>query len=83
MFYVYILKSLKDGSYYIGYTQDIESRISKHNLSNKGYSATKKPWILVYSEKFENKTLAIKRENFLKAQKSKVFIERLISSSEG
>lgn len=29
--YVYILKSLKDGNFYTGYTSNLEKRISEHN----------------------------------------------------
>ncbi|MEI6479299.1 MAG: GIY-YIG nuclease family protein [bacterium] len=31
MWFVYILKSLKDGRYYIGSTSDIEKRVERHN----------------------------------------------------
>ena len=31
MYYVYILKSLKDDSRYIGITKDLKNRISEHN----------------------------------------------------
>lgn len=78
MFYVYILQSLQDNSYYIGYTGDLDRRLKKHNTSCAGYTSTKKPWTIVYSEFFDNKRDAIMREKFLKKQKSKVFIESLI-----
>ena len=81
MFYIYILQSLKDNSYYIGYSQNPESRLIKHNTANKGYTSTRKPWKLVYTEQFETKTLAIKREKFIKKQKSVLFINNLIDGS--
>jgi len=31
MFYVYVLKSIKDEKVYIGYTSDLVKRIEKHN----------------------------------------------------
>ena len=80
-FYVYIVQSEKDKSFYIGYSQKPESRLIKHNSSNKGYTATKKPWEIVYTENFESKTLAIKREKFIKRQKSTAFIIKLINGS--
>jgi putative endonuclease len=46
-----------------------------------GYTAKKQPWQLVYCEGFEDKTEALKRENFLKRQKSKDFILRLVWGS--
>ncbi len=68
-FAVYIIQSQKDGSFYIGYSQDPARRLVKHNSANTGYSARKKPWKLVYTEFFETKTEAIKREKFLKKGK--------------
>ena len=63
---VYIIQSLKDNSYYIGYSSNVAQRILKHNSSKKGYTSTKKPWALVYSELFQTKTEALIRELFLK-----------------
>ncbi len=80
MFYVYIIQSLKDSSYYIGYSANPISRLEKHNKSRTGYTSRKKPWELVYTEGFEDKSDALKKERFIKAQKSKAFIERLINS---
>jgi len=80
LFNVYIIQSLIDNSYYIGYTNNLEKRIFQHNKAKTGYTSKKSPWILVYSESFEIKSLAIKREQFLKNQKSSDFIKKLISS---
>ena len=78
---VYIIQSQIDDSFYIGYSQNPESRLIKHNSANKGYTARKKPWKLVYTESFEHKSEAIKREKFLKKQKNKAFYEQLISQA--
>ena len=78
-FAVYIIQSEKDGSFYIGYSQDPARRLEKHNSANTGYSARKKPWKLVYTEFFETKTEAIKREKFLKKQKNREFYLNLIN----
>jgi len=78
-FSVYIIQSLLDGSFYIGFTNNLDKRIIQHNHAKTGYSSKKSPWILVYSESFEIKSLAIKRERFLKKQKSRDFIKKLIS----
>ena len=83
MYYTYILQSDQDGTYYIGYTSDLERRISDHNSGLSRYTSQNTPWRLVYFEAFESKTLAIKRERFLKKQKSKDFYQRLIAGSVG
>jgi len=78
-FQVYITQSLSDHSFYIGYTCNLHKRIIQHNNAKTGYSSKKVPWKLVYSESYEIKSLAINRERFLKNQKSRDFIKRLIS----
>jgi putative endonuclease len=77
-YFIYILKSQMDGSFYVGYTANLEARLWEHNEGRTGYTSKKRPWQLVYSEQFENKTDALKREKFIKAQKSKSFIQALI-----
>jgi putative endonuclease len=80
MFYVYLIQSEVDSSFYIGYTSNLELRIKQHNNGESIYSRRKKPWKLVYSEEFENKTFALKRERFLKKQKNKDFYYQLIEN---
>jgi predicted GIY-YIG superfamily endonuclease len=38
-YYVYILKSLKDQTYYVGSTQNLESRLIRHNEGRELYQA--------------------------------------------
>ena len=68
LFIVYIIQSLKDGSFYIWYSSNIEERLKKHNEGKSRYTSKKIPWKLVYTEEFSSKSEAIKREKFLKKQ---------------
>ncbi len=67
MYYVYILKC-GDGSFYCGYTNDVQKRFEKHK-SGKGakYTRSRLPLEIVYIEKFENKSDALKRECSIKS----------------
>jgi putative endonuclease len=60
--YVYILECC-DSSLYTGYTNNLEKRLSVHN-AGKGakYTRCRLPVKLVYSEEFETKSEAMKRE---------------------
>ena len=78
-FFVYILQSLKDHSFYIGYTSNLDNRVQEHNEGFTRYTSKKRPWELVYFETFDSKAEAIKREKFLKKQKNREFYERLIN----
>ena len=66
MYFCYILYSEKLDKFYIGATGNLEGRLIRHNSSDKGFTSTGKPWELKYSEKFSDKTSAIKRELQLK-----------------
>jgi putative endonuclease len=79
MYFVYILRSVPTGRYYVGSTGDIDARLVKHN---KGYSKATKPylpWELVYVEEYTLKSDAIKREYEIKRHHSRAFIEQLIT----
>jgi len=66
MFYIYVLKSKKDSSTYIGYTADLKKRILEHNQGKTKSIKHKLPMELVYYESYLDKTLARKRELELK-----------------
>ena len=78
-FSLYILKSKIKKRYYIGHTNDLNRRLTEHNSGQTKSTRPYKPWKLVYHKIYSNKTNATKAENFLKAKKSKIFIEKLIS----
>ena len=66
-FYVYILGTLKKPTKtYVGWTNDLKRRISKHN-SGKGAKFTRgRKWKILYSEEFKTKSEAIIAEYRLK-----------------
>ena len=80
--YVYTIQSLADGTYYVGSTQNTAERLQRHNQGRSQYTKSKRPWTLVYSEEYSDKSAAIKRENQIKRRKSKQFVESLIRTTE-
>ena len=65
-YFVYILKC-SDDSYYTGVTNDLERRINEHQTGIiKGYSSSRLPVRLVYSERFSDIDQAIKVEKQIK-----------------
>jgi putative endonuclease len=81
-FYCYILYSKSTDKYYVGYTaDDLQNRLLKHNSNHKGFTGKIGDWSLMYQEIFDNKTDALKREAYIKKQKSRKFIEKLIAGS--
>jgi putative endonuclease len=70
-YFVYIIQSLKDGTRYVGATQDLDTRLDRHNQGRSQYTKSKRPWVLVYSEEYPNKSEAMKREYAIKRHKRK------------
>jgi putative endonuclease len=68
MHHVYVLYSLKYDKIYIGESSNLGDRFISHNLdTNKGWTSRYRPWVLVYAEKCEDKSAALKREKELKS----------------
>ena len=64
--YVYIVRCA-DGSLYTGYARDPKARVRAHNTGRGAkYTAARRPVRLVYSEKCESLSEALKREYALK-----------------
>jgi len=67
-FFVYILEC-SDRSYYTGVTSELEKRINEHNSSYyKGYTSSRLPVKLVYSNRFTNVNDAINAEKQIKGR---------------
>ena len=66
MFYVYMLKSKKDKSHYIGFAPDLKKRIEKHNQRLVQSTKGLRPLALVYYEAYKSKEDALIREKRLK-----------------
>lgn len=73
MYYCYILKSLKDGSYYTGSTKDLKQRLDKHNRKSVTYSSTRAPYKIAWYGGFETKEKAINFEMYLKSSSGFAF----------
>jgi predicted GIY-YIG superfamily endonuclease len=76
MFYVYILKSDKDQSHYIGITQDLKNRIKQHNQHSSRYTSTKTPYKLIWYCAFLDKKKAYDFEKYLKSSSGYAFSKK-------
>ena len=76
VYYVYLIKTLKGylNKSYVGYTNDLQKRLNKHNTnlgarSTKGYK-----WQIVYKKRFYSKNKALSFEYKLKKDRNKRLI---------
>lgn len=75
MNYTYILKC-SDGTYYTGWTNDLQKRVKVHNEGKGGkYTRSRLPVTLVYQECFHTRQEAMRREAAIKKLSRKKKIE--------
>ena len=78
-YYLYILQSLKVLKYYTGISNNPYRRLEFHNSIEKGFTSRYRPWEIVYTKKYSDKTSALKAEKKIKTWKSRDMIERVIN----
>ena len=66
MYYVYVLRSVVDSRYYIGFSADLRKRVANHNAGLNQATKAGLPWELLYYEAFQNELAARRREQKLK-----------------
>ncbi len=76
MYYIYLLESQKDKSWYIGYSADLKQRFESHNNGQNAATKSKLPWKLIYYEAYDNRLDAKKREVFLKSGSGRRFLKK-------
>ena len=77
-YYTYILQSLKNNGFYIGYTTNIDNRLKSHNEGRSRATKPFRPYKLIYSEAFLDKRDAKAREIFLKSGWGRRSIKKLL-----
>ena len=77
MFYAYILRSLSSPEQrYIGSTEDLKSRLAKHNAGDVPHTSKFRPWKVEAYFAFETKEKALAFEQYLKSGSGHAFSKR-------
>ena len=79
MYFVYILKSEKDGEYYIGCTTDLRKRLIVHNSGETQSLKHRRPLRIIYTENYPTASEAYNREKQIKSYKGGGAFKKLIS----
>lgn len=74
MYYVYIIQSISDKTFYTGFTTNLNKRIDDHNRKYEFSTKSGAPFSLIYYEWCLNKSDAIAREKYLKSGMGKKYI---------
>lgn len=86
-FAVYVLQSLKDQQFYIGFTSDFKRRMEEHEQGKSKSTAFRRPFICVLVENYLSKADALRREKYFKTSGGKrvlrlMLMDSLLESSE-
>ncbi|AXG05445.1 GIY-YIG nuclease family protein [Haloplanus rubicundus] len=80
MHYVYVLECA-DGTYYTGYTTDVERRVAEHDAGEGAkYTRGRTPVELVHVEEYGTRSAAMSREHGIKSL-SRQEKERLVDGA--
>jgi putative endonuclease len=79
-YYIYVLKSLQDNNFYVGYTNDLKSRFEQHTKGHVSSTKERRPLKLIYSEACLDKKDAMHREKYLKTYLGKQFLRNRLKS---
>ena len=82
MYFVYILQSLQDGSYYYGSTSDPDNRLVRHNRNYEKYTRNNGPLKMVWCVPKQTRSDAFVLEKKLKNMKSRKRIMKFIDESK-
>ena len=78
---VYVLISLKDKNLYVGYTMNLQERLTAHFKGQVDSTAPRRPFRLIYSEYHHAMSDAKRREQYLKTSAGKAALKRMLRDS--
>jgi len=76
MFYVYVLRSQKTGRRYVGSCEQCDERLRRHNAGETKSTRYGVPWVMIYSEPFETRIEAQRRERYFKTGRGRDELDR-------
>jgi putative endonuclease len=74
MFYVYLLRSVTDDGFYIGFSTDLKRRLLEHKRGASFATRFRGPWKLIYYEAYAQREDAEGRECYLKSGAGRRFL---------
>ena len=75
MYYVYVLRSVSDDGFYIGYSASLRKRFKEHVQGGSFATSHRGPWKLIYYEAYLEQADALGREKYLKSGAGRRFLK--------
>jgi len=80
MYFVYVLQSLSDKMFYVGFTKNLGNRLEQHNKGQVKSTHSRIPLKLIYFEVCFNQEDATHREKYLKSSYGKQYIKNRLKN---
>jgi putative endonuclease len=80
-FAVYVLNSLKDHKFYIGYTSNFTRRMEEHAEGRSKSTKCRRPFVCVFCEYYLSKSDALRREQYFKITAGKRVLRLMLQES--
>ena len=80
-YFVYVLQSLKDGSFYVGLSSDPGRRLNEHNSGYSKFTKGRRPYQLLLQEEHSSRAEARQKEKYLKSGHGKQDLRKLFPCS--
>ena len=77
-YYVYVLLSLKDSDFYVGFTENLRKRFKEHNEGKNLSTKCLCPFDLIFYKAYRNKYDTLRREKYLKSTKGKTTLKSML-----
>ncbi|MCF8083900.1 MAG: GIY-YIG nuclease family protein [Deltaproteobacteria bacterium] len=76
-YYTYILQSQSSADrFYVGFTEDLQSRLASHNQGNNPHTSKYRPWRVKTAILFTDRQKALDFEIYLKSPSGRAFAKK-------
>jgi len=80
---VYVIESLKDGTWYTGMALNSEARLKEHNAGKNRFTKGHRPWKIIYTEQHPSWAEARLKEKYFKSNAGKIAFQKKLQDNGG
>jgi len=78
---VYVLVSLKDGLFYIGFSSNLTARLRDHESGGVTSTNPRRPFVVIHTEHYSSREDALRREDYFKTTTGKRILRLMLRDS--
>lgn len=78
-YFSYVVYCRESGRFYYGFCEDLEKVVELHNSGQIEMTRREGPWVLMFSETYNNKTTALRQSRFYRTVKGQRFLKKILN----